>query len=183
MANESPTTVLGNAITAQLAKFDSKRVRDRRKAFGLKMGTVVLGALITVLLGFKTSPEWEPTLKNIELIAGALIVIMNAWDAFYDHKGLWVKRTTATVRLQRLQLEFTMMRAAQPELDAASLRRYQTTLGQILDDDLSSWVQLRTEPTVNGGGNAGAPRPVEHTDPQAKAARPVVEPSGEAPDR
>jgi hypothetical protein len=174
MANESPTTVLGNAIMARLAEFDRKRVRDRRKAFGLKMGTVALGALITVLLGFKISPDWEPTLKNIELIAGALIVVMNAWDAFYDHKGLWVKRTTATARLKKLQLEFSMARAAQPELDATNLRRYQMTLGQILDDDLNSWVLLRAEPIVNGGNHAGAREP---------AAPLAVQTPDEAPNR
>ena len=143
MARESPTTVLGNEISARLAEFSRKRLRDKRKAFGLKIGAALLGAAVTILLGLKVSAEHEATLKNIALVAGALVGLLNAWDAFYDHRALWVKRTTTAARLRKLDREFRVARADVDDLDRQRLETFRATLEQILDDDLSSWIQMR----------------------------------------
>src|SRR5215471_1247834 len=94
----SPTQLLGEDITASFKDFSSKRRRDKRKAFRLKMGAAVLAASITVLLGLKVASETEAILKNVALFAGALVAVLNAWDAFYDHRSLWVKRTAIVAR-------------------------------------------------------------------------------------
>lgn len=161
MAQASPTAVLGDDIEARLAEFSRKRVRDRRKAFGLKMGAALLGAAVTVLLGLKVSEDAEVTLKNIALVAGALVAILNAWDAFYDHKALWVKRSMTVARLKKLRRAFQLARAAKQELDPKDLEGFHATFDQILDDDLSSWVQMRSDSSekklpVTGTEKAGS---------------------------
>lgn len=150
MAHESPTAVLGEEITARLQEASRKRLRDRRKAFGLKIGAALLGAAVTVLLGLKVSADHEATLKNIALVAGALVGVLNAWDAFYDHRALWVKRTTTSARLKKLDRTFRIDRAANTELEAKQIEAHRATLDQILDDDLSSWVQLRSDAPDKG---------------------------------
>lgn len=159
MAQVSPTTVLGDDIEARLVEFSRKRLRDKRKGFCLKMGAAFLGAAVTVLLGLKVSEDAEVTLKNIALIAGALVAILNAWDAFYDHKALWVKRTMTVARLKKLRRAFQIARAAKQELDPKDLEGFHATFDQILDDDLSSWVQMRSDSSekklpVTGTGEA-----------------------------
>jgi hypothetical protein len=145
MAHESPTVVLGDEIAARLQEASRKRLRDKRKAFVLKIGAALLGAAVTVLLGLKVSADHEATLKNVALVAGALVSVLNAWDAFYDHRALWVKRTTTSARLKKLDRTFRIARAAKPDLDAKELEAHRATLEEILDDDLSSWVQLRSD--------------------------------------
>jgi hypothetical protein len=145
MAHESPTALLGAEIAARLQEASRKRFRDKRKAFGLKIGAALLGAAVTVLLGLKVSADHEATLKNIALVAGALVGVLNAWDAFYDHRALWVKRTTTSARLKKLDRAFRIDRAAKPELDAKEIEAHRASLEQILDDELSSWVQLRSD--------------------------------------
>lgn len=149
MAPESATAVLGEEIRARLAEFSRKRRRDKRKAFGLKIGAALLGAAVTILLGLKVSPEHEATLKNIALVAGALVGLLNAWDAFFDHRALWVKRTTTAARLRKLDREFRIARADTEDIDAQRIAAFRTTLEQILDDDLSSWVQMRSDVPEN----------------------------------
>src|SRR5215510_9632427 len=114
-AKATPTAVLGKDIEARLAEFSRKRLRDKRKAFSLKIGAAILGAAVTVLLGLKVSPDAEATLKNIALFSGAIVAVLNTWDAFYDHKALWVKRTTTVARLKRLDRAFRIAVAARPE--------------------------------------------------------------------
>jgi hypothetical protein len=145
MAQESPTGVLGAEIAARLQETSRKRLRDRRKAFGLKLGAALLGAAVTVLLGLKVSADHEATLKNIALVMGALVAVLNAWDAFYDHRALWVKRTTTTARLRKLDRAFRIACAARQDLDPKDIDTFRATLDQILDDDLSSWIQLRSD--------------------------------------
>ena len=70
MAQDAPAMIFGEELEARLREFSRKRLRDKRKAFGLKLGAALLGAAVTVLLGLKVSADTEPTLKNIALIAG-----------------------------------------------------------------------------------------------------------------
>jgi dihydroxyacetone kinase DhaKLM complex PTS-EIIA-like component DhaM len=141
-----PTAVLAREIDAQLAEFTGKRRRDKRKAFALKLGAAALGAGVTILLGLKTEVAVEKTLKNIALVAGALVGLLNAWDAFFDHRALWVKRTQTVARLRCLKRSFELSVAkADGSLDAAAVDAFKADLDQIVEDDLSSWVQMRTE--------------------------------------
>ena len=157
MADRTPTSVLGEEIQTRLAEYSKKRVRDKRKAFGLRIGAAVLSAAVTVLLGLKVSDGIENVLKNAALVTGALVAILNAWDAFYDHRALWVKRTTTVARLKKLQRSYNQATARQAELSPKELTDLTASLEQILDDDLSSWVQMRSEgPARAGAADAAA---------------------------
>ncbi|HSR99586.1 MAG TPA: DUF4231 domain-containing protein [Kofleriaceae bacterium] len=154
MARDSPAAVLGDEIKARLDEFSRKRSRDKRKAFWLKMGAALLGAAITVLLGLKVSEAYETTFKNIALVSGALVGLLNAWDAFYDHRALWVKRTTTVARLKTLDRRLRIARATNEELDEKTLEAFRAALDQVLDDDLSSWVQMRRDTSEKAGSVA-----------------------------
>ena len=140
------TTTLSREIDAQVARFTHRRRRDKRKAFALKLGAAALGALVTILLGVRTAGTTEVLLKNTALVASALVTVLNAWDAFYDHRALWVKRTQTASRLQRLQRSFRLAYArSEGALDGPSVDEFASQLDQIIDDDLASWIQMRTD--------------------------------------
>ena len=146
MANERATAsdVLEAEIRDRLEEFTKKRRRDKGKAFGLKIGAAALGALITTLLGLNY-PAHESELKNAALVAGALVGLLNAWDAFYDHRELWVKRTVTVSRLKKLKRSVRLARAESHTLSKHAIADFKAELDRITDDDVTSWVQLRAD--------------------------------------
>ena len=144
---DNAKVILEKELDARLAEFTRKRGRDKLKAFLLRIASVVFGALITVLVGLRAEPTLDGSLKNIVLVLGALTVIANAWDSFYDHRGLWVKRTITVAHLKRVKrdLDFEVALKGSSDLAPDQLRALKARLDQILEDDLNNWTQLRDE--------------------------------------
>ncbi len=145
--HENAKVALEKELDARLAEFTRKRVRDKLKAFSLRIAAVVFGATITVLVGLRAAPTLDGPLKNVVLILGALTVIANAWDGFYDHRGLWIKRTITVARLKRLKrdLDFEVAMKDSGHHEPSLLRALKARLDQLLEDELNNWTQLRDE--------------------------------------
>jgi hypothetical protein len=127
--------------------FERKRNRDKGKAFGLKMLTVLLSASITVLLGLKLSESINAIFSNVALVLGAAISVANAIEAFYDHRSLWIRRTVTLVRLYDLRrdIKFYVSGADKTELGVDLLSQFNARLSGILEEDLQSWLRLREQ--------------------------------------
>jgi hypothetical protein len=145
--HEKARLALEKELDARLAEFTWKRTRDKLKAFSLRIAAVAFGATITVLVGMKSDPGLDGLVKNVVLVLGALIVVANAWDAFYDHRGLWIKRTITVARLKKLKrdLDFEVGMKGGGHLAPGELRASKARLDQILEDDVNNWIQLRDE--------------------------------------
>lgn len=151
---ENPVAILSNELDVKVDQFTRRRRRDKRKAFGLKMSAAGLGALVTVCLGIRIGEGTDATLKNVALIAGALVGVLNAWDAFYDHRGLWVKRTQTASRLERLRRAFRLASSqGDGAIDRAALDAFAAKLDEILQDDLSGWTQMRNDKLTDKQGD------------------------------
>jgi hypothetical protein len=62
------------------------------------MTVVIFGTLTTLLLGLKTNPilnGYDNAISAAALFLSAAVPIFSAWDAFYDHRWLWIRYTTA----------------------------------------------------------------------------------------
>ncbi|HDZ9627215.1 TPA: SLATT domain-containing protein, partial [Vibrio cholerae] len=77
-----------------MAEIDSSILILKDKVKGQKRKThvihallIILGALITLVLGLKI-PELEVWQKNIALTLGALLTIVSSWNAVFDYKKL-----------------------------------------------------------------------------------------------
>jgi hypothetical protein len=81
------------------------------------------------------------------LVLGASITVVNAFDAFFDHKALWISRTVMLARLYRLrrELRFEVAKSAPEEILMEVLSNFHSRLGDILQDDLREWLKLRTD--------------------------------------
>lgn len=86
-----------------LLVFDSKRQKNKFFAFGLKLFAASLSAATTVLLGISYQNKPEVTFKNIALSLSALAAIIGTWDAFFNHRTLWIRYTIAANRLRSLR--------------------------------------------------------------------------------
>jgi DNA-binding PucR family transcriptional regulator len=148
MDTKPKTEALRKMLDEQIESFERRRRRDKKKALGFRIAQAVASAVVTVLLGLNVSQlgfrdvaqEW---LKSLALVISAAATVFAAWDAFFDHRELWVRYTSAAAALKTLRSELNY-RAAGPdpmtEADADKLfQRFQ----EILDQANTSWQQLR----------------------------------------
>jgi hypothetical protein len=133
--------------------FASRAGTNKTRAFRLRMTIVVLGAITTFVLGAKTNAVLAPydhALSLVALFLSATVPAVAAWDAFYDHKWLWVEYSAARNALSALldDLEYTRLSPAQitrAKVDALYLR-YRA----IVDDTNNAWQDKRTKIMDNG---------------------------------
>jgi len=145
MKNEEKLKLIENEIDDRVREFARKRRSDKHWAFGLKVSSVLLAATITVLLGLQLGDEWSEPFKNIALVLGVLITVFNTYEAFYDYRALWVRRTVTLVHLYKLQRDFRFYKSgvAPDEISSAALERFKDRLDEIMDNDLRNWLKLR----------------------------------------
>jgi hypothetical protein len=163
---EERVAFLQAELDRQHQRFTRRRRRDKRKSFALQMATVALSATITVLLGLRVAAGLQRTLANLALGLGALVTVLAAMEAFFNHRGLWVARTVTVRRLEELgrQVDYQLAGLAdgevQPEVVAGLLAR----LELIVADDQQAWLRLRSTdaqlstPSQDAGQRPGSRR-------------------------
>jgi hypothetical protein len=162
---------LRDEVDRQLALFEGRRRRDKRKAFGLQMATVTLSATVTVLLGLRTSASTRTWLLNVALGLGALITVLAAAEAFFTHRRLWVLRTAAVRRLETLSrhVDFHTAGTDGRPVDEGAIAACLTELDAIIADDQKAWQHLHESPhAAHESRLAGAADPPQaETPPRA----------------
>jgi Protein of unknown function (DUF4231) len=151
--------VLRAELERQQKTFMSMRTRDRHKALRSQMATVALSAAITVLLGVRVGGQVQPVLANVALAMGALVTVLAAFEAFFNHRGLWVNRTMTVHRLDELrrQMDYQLAGLADGEVQPQVVDELQAQLCQIVADDHQAWIRLRStdvQPSTPGAPSA-----------------------------
>jgi hypothetical protein len=121
---------------------------NKNKAWILKTSSIVLSAAIPVLLGFTVDSESTRTLlKNIALVMGVFVTLLNTYDAFFDHRALWINEKLTLRRLNGLKsdLEFYALSHPPKEIKDDELRTFKNRFDRILQDHSREWQRIRTE--------------------------------------
>lgn len=145
MKTEEKLKLIEKEIDDRVREFARKRRSDKYWAFGLKVMSVLLAAIITILLGLQVGADLSTSFKNIALVLGALITVLNAYEAFYDYRALWIRRTVTLVNLYKLQRDFRFYKSGtEPgEISSAAVAKFKEHLDEIMDRDLRNWLKLR----------------------------------------
>jgi hypothetical protein len=141
-----PQEHLAKTVEACLAVFDAKRQKNKFLAFGLKIAIALLSAGITVLLGIAFPGKEEGTYKNIALGLSALSAVMGTWDAFFNHRTLWIRYTIAANRMRSLLEELKYQTAKNEgglpaEASDEMFEKYQ----QIVAEANHAWEDMRKQ--------------------------------------
>ena len=133
-------------LDRQQRRFSGMRRRDKRKAYVGKMATVALSATITALLGLRVGSGAELVLVNVALVLGALVTVLAAYEAFYNHRGLWINRTVTVCRLYELrrQMDYELAGLADGDVQPEVVDKLLVQLNRTLADDHQAWMQLRS---------------------------------------
>jgi Protein of unknown function (DUF4231) len=139
-------TFLRAELDRQQQRFVRRRRRDKRKSFALQMATVALSAAITVLLGLRVNDGLQRHLANVALVLGALVTVLAAMEAFFNHHGLWVTRTVTVRKLEELrrQAEYQLAGLSDGEIQPQVVNALLARLNQIVADDQQAWLRLRS---------------------------------------
>lgn len=139
--------VLQKELDERIRDTKRKRSGDKNKAFGLKILVVCFAATVTVLLGLKVDENLAGIFQGIALVLSAVITVLNAVEAFFDHRSLWIRRTVTLSRLYTLRsnLDFVTAGVDASELDVKILERFRHRYEHILQDDLKSWLKMRQD--------------------------------------
>lgn len=138
---------LKHEIGSLVARYQRESARYKRHAIVLKIVSVFLAAIITVLLGLKlgSHTRWAEAFSNAALFFGATITVLSAYEAFFDPRALWVRETVTSARLKDLMRDLLFWEKGQDpqEIDAIELAKFKSRLDSILDDALTYWMKLR----------------------------------------
>ena len=129
-----------------------KRRFDKKMAVRLRLASVTFAAAVTVLLGLEVSKNIGPWLTNVALILGALITVLSAFGAFFDHRSLWIRRTVSLSRLfdLRRDIQFYVAGVEPEEFSMDQIEKFKDRFSRILQDDLREWLRLRSAGEVGG---------------------------------
>ena len=141
-------------IDKLVERYHDECTRFKREAFQLRIVSVILAALITVLLGLKfRNDALTAWFSNIALVLGAAISVLSAYEAFFDPRALWVRETVTFARLKDLQRDVRFWTsgvdpgAVRPEM----LEMFKRRLDAILEDTLKYWMKIRGAPDLEKG--------------------------------
>lgn len=145
--HQSPEHHLLGQVDTCFQVFDKKRQQNKFLAFGLKISIAALGAATTVLLGISYSGKSDNLFKNIALGLSALSAVIATWDAFFNHRVLWLRYTVAASKMRALREEIIYQlsrdKGMKEEIADKFFAQYQTIIAEVN----SAWEDLRkTEP-------------------------------------
>jgi hypothetical protein len=135
---------LEKTIKKHISLFDGKRQRNKYLSLGIKLTSAFLSAAIIILLGLNVSAEIKTNYANIALVLSAIITILNTWDAFFNHKTLWVRFTVATQSLRSIDEELQFFKS-KGNLNDSQIEQLHKKFKDVLTTLDRDWETLRKE--------------------------------------
>lgn len=142
---------LNTELDSLVSRYARECVKHKNRALALKITSVLLATMITILLGLKLQDNaLRVELSNIALVLGGLITVLSAYDAFFDPRSLWVRETVTFARLKDLQrdLRFWAAGLEEAEADPQVLERFKRRLDRTLEESLKYWMKIRGAPEL-----------------------------------
>ncbi|MCC3157973.1 DUF4231 domain-containing protein [Hymenobacter sp. 15J16-1T3B] len=115
-------------VNDQLDKYDQRKDVNRAFAVGIRVTTAALGAAVAVLLGWKVNDASLEWMKNLALVCGALISIMNSIDTFFSFSSRWTHYKGICTQLHFLKKE---IKKSSP-LDLTAASNYESRLDELI---------------------------------------------------
>ncbi|EJQ32382.1 hypothetical protein IEC_05394 [Bacillus toyonensis] len=126
--------------------FEGRRIKNKKKAFSLKVISIIMSSSITILLGLKSINN-NNILSDIALGLAAAVTVFNGIEGFYNHRGLWAKDVTTlnSLRALKLDIEYYMVGEDEDSLSLEEVNKFKTRLQDILNEDVNVWNNIRKE--------------------------------------
>jgi hypothetical protein len=141
-------------VSADMDWADSRKVRFRRSASRVKLWSLVLAGLSTVVLGIEAIPgrSW------VALPLVTAVTVLGGLEAFFNWRSRWVLMEETQYRLNRLRDEMDYYLTVTPSdvVQREALDRFFAEQQLIWSDVSRRWIEFRALDTGQpGGGQPG----------------------------
>lgn len=105
MSHNTSFAYLEEQISKGIETLKSKVKINKRKTYFCNALSIAMGAAITLCLGLDLKEELVQLQKNIALILGFILTVVNSWMAIFDYKKLWMRQKSTLLDLYQLMNE------------------------------------------------------------------------------
>ena len=145
--NQTPTvSFLIQEIDSSINTLKPKVKKQKSRARWFTGIAVALGALVTLTLGLVVATGWEAVQKNTALALGALLTIVNGWNAVFDHKKLWVRQKSTLLDLYHLRNQLNYVVAASEQTNVEAVDEIFEQYQDIWERDGNEWRSIIYKP-------------------------------------
>lgn len=136
---------LAEHLSAQISRGHayarSRKQRFRWKSVTVRLTTLVLSAVSTIILGLQNLDPWTGTAFALV----AVVTVVSALEPFFAWRSLWVLMEEASYRFHRLEDDLSYYVASTPaeEVDVEVVRAMFERYQEIWDSLSSRWLRLR----------------------------------------
>lgn len=122
----------------------SRKNKFKRRSTYLKVITVLISGIITVLLGLKLQGV-EDMFKNIAFVLGAVVTVLNAIEPFFNFRSLWIEHEDALYKFYRLddEIQFHLAGVDSQNLSQERLEAFNEQYQNIWKNLSQHWIELR----------------------------------------
>lgn len=138
---------LKQKIEKQISSFSRRKESNQKKAIRTKMISTVLAASTTVLLGLKgLDDSGQLIVQNVAFILSAAVTLMSGLDAYFNHRGLWIRYQGTLNDLYELKTDLEYLLVHGPEsLQEQEMDKLYQRYQLILRETNATWSSLRKE--------------------------------------
>jgi hypothetical protein len=129
-------------VSADMDWVDSRKGRFRRSASRLRIGSLLLAAASTVVLGISAIP----VRTEIALPMVALVTVLGSLESFFNWRSRWVLMEEAQYRLNRLrdEMDYYLMVTPSASVERKKLDEFFTEQQFVWADVSRRWVEFRS---------------------------------------
>lgn len=112
MSSDPEMELLEKEIQSSIDTLKNKAKKNKERTKYINVLSVSLGAIITLTLGLDITEGYEDSQKNIALFFGAVLTVVNGWNALFDYKKLWIRQKSTLLHLYQLRNELAFRKAS-----------------------------------------------------------------------
>ena len=142
-------------VSSDMDWTDARKSRFRSSAARIKVTTLVLTAVSTVVLGI----AGIPARATIALPMVALVSVLTALDAYFNWRSRWILMQETQYRLQRLRdkMDYYLVTTPAAKVEKAALDEFFGEQQAIWADVSKRWVEYYRAEKVSEAGSEGEP--------------------------
>ena len=139
MTSNTARTILMDMVDTKITTIKAKCKRNKRFFQFFTAGSIILSASITVVVGLEW-PNHAAIQKNIALIMGVSLTLINGWVAIFDFKKLWMRQKNTLFGLYLIDNELKIL--TDSDEDKLRVKELFNAYQAVWEKDGSEWANI-----------------------------------------
>jgi Tfp pilus assembly protein PilO len=133
---------LKSQISERIKTINERRVRYKKKSFWSYISISILAAISSIVLGLNLSC-WKEASRIVALFISGLITVIGAYNAFFDHKQMWIANNNARNEFFKLSFEIEFAEKVSESISEEMVEKFKQEYQAILDRLNKTWTESR----------------------------------------